>query len=862
MLAGGNSYFTTANGIYKLSGINSIAPIPAGAPQALDTQVAVTGVISTGFMNPQSQCAYSIVWGYTDEENLEIIGAPSVAAYATNNQGSSSSDTANTQVVFSIPPFVIQNQILTWFYQIYRTPNTGSLTVPPGNNYQQVTQGNPVSQDYTNGYISYADTTLDILLASGAYLYTDDGQPDAGNPYDQPPICADAAYFSSMAFYANFATLENVFLTLDSVGASAGIQVGDTISITDSGSATTYTYTGAASTAGTSVSGASPAITATSLSFSVNINGDGAQTIAVDDGGTHTGANIATVIQAAIRALTANNPLNQPAISAATCVYTTVYTISSGTVATTGLPSTVAVTGSGASTLELGIANGGTETAGTNANNPTSRTFAISSSNTPSVNIQQTAQNIVQVINQDPNNTLYIIQYTSTYAGLPGMMQITAQNYSQAFFSVVSSRITCWTPALPSSGTSYSSSNVTVQNGIMISEIAKPESVPPSFILQIGSPNFPITRLIPVRTALIVVKPEEGVFEITGTSPSTLTVTTLDTTAYIKGSETMAPLNNSGYFFTTQGVMLVNESGCQIMSRNIQGDILALASYSYPNFASLAFGLGYQSDDAYILFCQENTADTYSTIQYRYNWITQGWTTWNIPCTAAVVNTENDRIYLATPDGYIIEERKTFSNLDYADETTAITISSISGLTMMLASSMNVNVGDQITQVSGSTTYTCFVTANNSVTNVITVTSVTGFTTGAANDIASINSTITYMPTNCGYPAFIKKFSTWNFEFTDIAFNTATASFTTDFYPQTESVTIAPKLSNTWGTFGWGTVPWGVNASPLQPVSTYAGKNTSIGHWINLTLNLQQAFSGFGVAGYGAFFQFYGERSR
>ena len=28
--------------------------------------------------------------------------------------------------------------------------------MPPGNNYQMVTQGNPVSQDYTNGYITKA----------------------------------------------------------------------------------------------------------------------------------------------------------------------------------------------------------------------------------------------------------------------------------------------------------------------------------------------------------------------------------------------------------------------------------------------------------------------------------------------------------------------------------------------------------------------------------------------------------------------------------------------------------------------------------------------------------------------------------
>jgi len=741
MLAGGNSYFTTNNGIYKLSGINASAPVQAGAPAALDTTITVSGNVPSGFLNAQSQVAYSIVWGYIDKSNLQIIGAPSYAAFAANTQSAGPSNNANTTVVFTIPPFVEQTQTLPWFYQIYRTPNTGSLTVPPGNNYQLVAQANPTAGEYTAHSVSYVDTTLDSLL--GADLYTDNGQPNAGNPFFQPPLAQDIAYFSSMAFYANFSTLHNVFLTLDAVGPTLGLQSGDTISIKDSGSATTYTYTGGAS------------------------------------------------------------------------------------------------------------------------NNPATRTFKVDTSGTPASNIQATAQNFVSVVNQDPANVLFIIQYTSGYGALPGQMQIFSQNLSQAFFSVTSSRTTCWTPALPTSGITYASANIDAPNGIFVSEIGMPESVPPSFLLFVGSPNFPITRIIPVRTALIVVKSSEGVFEITGTTPGTLTVTTLDTTAFIKGSETMAALNNSGYFFTTQGVMLVNESGCEIMSRNVQGDILALASYSYPNFASLAFGLGYQSDNAYILFLQALPTDTYSTLQYRYNWITQAWTNWDIPCTAAVVNTADDRLYLATPQGYIIQERKTFTSTDFADETTTVTINSVGVNTLTLASSANVKIGDQINQTVGLNQFFTFVTSNNAVgPNILGVVSSVGFAPGAATDIASINSTVTFMPTNCGYPAFIKKFTTWNFEFSNVSFSQCRASFTTDFYPNSESVTLFPKISNAWGTFPWGTIPWGITVATLQPISTYSTKNTAIGHWTNVTLNLQQAFSGFALAGYTIFFNFLGERSR
>lgn len=740
MLAGGNSYFTTSNGIYKLSGINATAPIPAGAPAALDTVITVSGMVSSGFLNAQSQCAYSILWGYTDEENLLIVGAPSYAAFASNTQSAGATNNANTTVVFSVPPFVEQNSSLPWFYQIYRTPNTGSLTVPPGNNYQLVAQANPSGTDLSNHYVSYSDTTLDSLL--GAFLYTASGQPNVGNPYGQPPLCQDAAYFSSMAFCANYTTLETVLFTMIAVGPASGIQSGDTFAITDSTSATTYTYTGGAS------------------------------------------------------------------------------------------------------------------------NNPTTRAFKVDTGGTPSVNIQNTAQNLISVINQDPNNTLFIGFYTSGYSDLPGQMRITAQNLSQAFFSLKSSRTTAWSPALPTSGITYPSASVSVPNGLAVSDIAKPESFPPSFIQFIGSPNFIIERIIPVRTALIVVKPKEGVFLVTGNSPQTLNVTTLDTTAFINGSETLAALNNSGYFFTTQGVMLVNESGCEIMSRNVQGDVLALSSSNFTNFPELAFGLGYQSDNAYILFLQENESDLYSTLQYRYNWITQGWTTWNIPCTSAVINTADDKMYLATPDGFILKERKSFTNTDYADQTNSITITAIGTTTLTLTDSTEVGIGDEISQTNGGNTSTAFVTANDIVGNIITVTSVDGFITGAAFDIEAIDSTITFMPTSCGYPAFIKKFTVWNFDFSQITFNTVTASFTTDFYPNSESVTLTQQTSNTWGTFAWGTVPWGLTSPALRPISTYSTKNTSIGHWTNVTLNLQQAFSGFALSGYSIFFSFLGERSR
>jgi hypothetical protein len=146
-------------------------------------------------------------------------------------------------------------------------------------------------------------------------------------------------------------TVANTVITLKASGASAASNQANI----------------AAGTAGTSTGGNSAATTASALQVLVSINGDGPQVIYIDDAGTHTGAQIASKIQTAIRALTPFNSLNAVAYSSATCAFTsTHYLITSGAV---GSGSSVVVTpfasNAGAANLKLGIANGGTEAVGT-----------------------------------------------------------------------------------------------------------------------------------------------------------------------------------------------------------------------------------------------------------------------------------------------------------------------------------------------------------------------------------------------------------------------------------------------------------------------------------------------------------------
>jgi phage tail sheath protein FI len=141
--------------------------------------------------------------------------------------------------------------------------------------------------------------------------------------------------------------------------AQAGVSRGGTLSIGNSavllklgipntGTETPGTAAGASdpATAGTSRSDVNPSTNppADQRRFTININGDGAQTV-VFSPLANTGAAVAAAIQTAVRALTANQPTNQPAYDQFTCAYQTTgsntYLLTSGTV---GVNSSVVVT--------------------------------------------------------------------------------------------------------------------------------------------------------------------------------------------------------------------------------------------------------------------------------------------------------------------------------------------------------------------------------------------------------------------------------------------------------------------------------------------------------------------------------------
>lgn len=479
--------------------------------------------------------------------------------------------------------------------------------------------------------------------------------------------------------------------------------------------------------------------------------------------------------------------------------------------------------------------------------------------------IDGTARNLVAAINQDSGNTLWYAYYQTGTNILPGGIILKTRNLQSGAFYLNSSRTTCWTPVLPVAGQDYISSNTSSPDSFMVSKVSQPEAVPVAYTIPVQSGNITIQlyRGLALQDALYLFS-NGGVFRVTGSDPTNLQVILFDSSALLVGLQTPVILNNSIYYYATQGICNVSSGGNQIISRNIERDVISLANLS--NFTSLAFGCAYESDRKYFLFSPSNSADDLSTQEYVYNWITTAFTTWVLSAGAAIVNQSTNKMYFSDGNGNVFQERKSLSNTDYADQEIAITINSIDTALgqFTLADSTDVLIGDTIQQTVLGTQYTTQVTGNNTTTGVIDVSDTDGFATGAAADFRSITTLIQFTPITCGFPNNLKRFSNWKFAFTNANFDELTVSFASDLSPAFEAVTISPINSGGWGAEpgGFGSTPWGVTAANEQFIPCNPTLNTAYARYIIIKMALSQAFTSLSLDGLTGSFDVVSNRGR
>lgn len=723
-----NLYFTSSGGVYKIDSVTG-QPYLAGGVAALDGTATVLST-GTGWFNSSSNVAYQVVWGYIDANNNTVLGNPSELINATNASGSGQ----DVSVAFTVP----SGLSTSYFWQLYRSAQTDDVNVVAGVQFQLVAQANLTSGQISALSVTYTDQTPDNL--KGAYLYTDITQQGPLQTNDPPPLAVDMCYWKNMTFYLNISSKQRAFVTLISAGSPNGIQVNDTITVTDG--TTTVTLTGKSSN-----------------------------------------------------------------------------TFSSGE-------------------------------------------FKVDTSSTPAANIDATARNIVACFNQYASNTLVYAYYISGYQQLPGQILLQERAIGGAIFSVTSTRGGAFSPVIPSSGTTYASTNTAQQNGVAVSKVGQPEAVPLVNLLPVGAADQPGYRILPLTDAVYVLK-ADGVFRITGDTPSNLVVTVAYPDTILSVPESAVVLNNSIYAYTNQGIVTINQSEPQLLSFPIEDQLLPLQTIT--GFASMSFGVAYPADRKYVFACPAESTDTHPTQEWVYNYITQAWTRWDRAVTGGVVNPDDNKLYFCSQAAQrMLQERKSYTVMDYADESFSCLITNFSGTTITVNSTTDAEVGMSIAQpnpLHPNLPTTSVITEVTDATHVEVMDELQ-WAIGAAAYYTPIDCTTGYAPAHGGFPLYLKHFTILNFEVDQLTARTLTGQISSDLSPYKEDLEITPIF------LGFGDVPFGIDEDfggvgfNLQPLAALVPLEKARCHWINVFLNQNEALRKFVLAGATAEYEITSTRMR
>lgn len=478
-----------------------------------------------------------------------------------------------------------------------------------------------------------------------------------------------------------------------------------------------------------------------------------------------------------------------------------------------------------------------------------SNQFKVETAGTPAVDIDTTIRSLVNAINQR-SALVYAYLLSTGDSDLPGKIVLQRRSIGGAAFTVVSSRSTCWSPALASTaGTNETSTNDAYVNGLRFSKYQQPEAVP-EIPLFVGSSDDRIKRIIALKETLLIFKEKDGVFALTGQNPGSFSITLLDSTCRIVAPESAVVVNNLVYLLAEGGVSKVSDNSVAIISQPIKdkitdllGDNLLTATKAY------SFGVGYETEGKYILAHVTTSSDTYTTYQLVYDVFNQQWSETNLSTTSGFTNPVDNKLYFgAGTSSAIRKERKAYDYTDYADYVATVTATAQTGRVVTISGIDQMTIGDVLLQ---GTLEPSYITAINLSGGTVTIDNDQTFTLNTADieHSAAISCTIEWSREFAGNPAGFKHFSEASFGFKTQYIGTGTFTFSSDINPTEVDVAITgPAGADGWGYVAWGDGTWGGASSPL-PVRV--GVPSALGRCNALTVKFAnyKAYSDFELSG-------------
>lgn len=794
-----NLYITTSSGVSVLTDVAGTAGRFAGSPRSLDPDYALTG--SSGYLSTTSQTAYRVVLVRTDANNNILYGYPSNRMWVLNTSGGS----RGVSITVYFPSEIANADASQYTVQVYRagtqTAYVSANGDEAGDDMHLVYQYTPTSSDITTGNFTFVDALVDTLAALGPALYTNAAQEGILQANDRPPLAKDIALFKNTLFFANCETKQRLQATL--VGtASIGIT---TASVTNGTTAVTGITQGSAQV-----------------------------------GWKITGAGV-------------------PANTTVTAITAT--TLSASNSITAGTPTLTLITNQTITLAGQSYSFANTET-------PASGIVGVSVTGVAATDIDLTTRSFVRAINRLSSNTLIYAYYQSSSADLPGKMLFESRLVGASIFTIQSSNAAIQAmfsplpPVSPATSAASTSTSSIQPNALYYSKTQQVEAVPTLNYLNVGSANKNILRIAPLRDSLIIIK-EEGIFVLRGESAGNFTIQPLDLTVFCKSADSVAVLANLVFLLSNQGIVAVSDTGVQVVSREIEPDVLPLISYS--GISSYASGCSYESDRSYLLSVMTNSGDTAQNQIYVYNVFTKTWVHWTFGFSAAIVEPVTDKLYFSKPSSAIVyRERKSFTQDDYADPEYDVTITSISGNTIQLTSaSIAPQVGWVISQGGTNIAIQSLSTHLLDFTAVLQDVPPGTWATGAAKMYPSVGMEIIWDNwTGQGAVGMLKQARELAIFSDNVSSSNSETSvvptFTSNFDSSREECQINFTAGG-WGGGAWGAIPWGGTGASYG-YRAFVPRDKQFCSFLNPGVRHKNALEKLAVAGFAVSFEVLSDR--
>lgn len=222
-----NLYLTSSAGIKKLD--DSAGQLyQAGLPKGLNMTLTLSVGTGTAVLTTKYVAYRHIICRYDANKNL-IRGGVSSREVIQNSSGA----TKDITVKGYLPSSGVD---ATCFVQIYRSVNTSATP----NDVLQLAYEHPItSTDITNGYFSISDIVPDDLL--GADIYTSPSVEGIVGDNAAMPYAHDITDYKGYLFAADLRSPYRFQLTLVACGSPNGVQVNDTLTLSDGTTTEVYT---------------------------------------------------------------------------------------------------------------------------------------------------------------------------------------------------------------------------------------------------------------------------------------------------------------------------------------------------------------------------------------------------------------------------------------------------------------------------------------------------------------------------------------------------------------------------------------------------------------------------------------------